>query len=177
MLDDPVRPSPDMLVLARAYRDGIAALLRKGGAASGPDLAESPSMHLPGVPQSWRDGVSLLAALPAPDGITPARWAVLAATCARLLRDHGAELNRGGWDTLDVFGLHRLVPLRRRDCMRLAWLLDGRVIGLITPETVAVFAAGDHTLRAWRMGQQARREAVPAWALLRTECELDHGGV
>lgn len=37
---------------------------------------------------------------------------VLAATSARLLRDHGAELHGAKWDALDVFGCTQLRPPR-----------------------------------------------------------------
>ena len=47
--------------------------------------------------------------------------------------------------------------------MGLAILLNGRPTGAITTETVEIVVPGGHTLRAWRMGQQARREAVVAW--------------
>lgn len=157
----PVPPKPPPRPRKRAKRKPDA-----------PGLAEPP----PGVPATWCEGMTLLATLKVPVDIAPHRWALFLSDAARLLHDHGAELNRGGWDALDLFGLHRSVPLTRPDCMGLAWLLNGRGIGLITPETVAVLAVGGHTLRAWRMGQQARREAVPAWALVRTECDLDRGG-
>lgn len=58
---------------------------------------------MPGVPRAWCEGVALLAALPAPDTITPARWAVLAATSVRLLRDHGEVLDLAP----DVIGMRR----------------------------------------------------------------------
>ena len=48
---------------------------------------------LPSVPPEWCRGVALLATRPAPDAITPARWAFLAATSARLLRDYGTALH------------------------------------------------------------------------------------
>ena len=50
--------------------------------------------------------MALLTTRPAPDTITPARWAVLAATFTWLLRDHGATLPGNGWDAVAVFGLH-----------------------------------------------------------------------
>ena len=36
---------------------------------------------------------------------------VLAATAARLLRDHGTELHGAGWGVLDLFGLHPTAPM------------------------------------------------------------------
>jgi len=62
------------------------------------------------VPLDWCEGVALLAALLAPDSITPHRWRMFQATAARLLHDHGAELHAAGWDALDAFGLHAATP-------------------------------------------------------------------
>ena len=181
--DRPELLSPDLRTSLAAHRPAVLQVLVRAAAERDvlPAPPSRPSMAvciaaLPGVPATWCEGVSLLSTLTIPDDIAPHRWALFLSDAARLLHEHGAELKRAGWDALDVFGLHRLMPQRRPDCMGLAWLLDDRGIGLITPETAAVIAAGGHTLRAWRMGQQARREAVPAWALVRTECELDGGG-
>lgn len=65
----------------------------------------------------------MLAILPAPPGIPPRRWTILAATSARLLRDHGAELHGAGWDALDLFGLHPTAPATNPPGWGLAWLL------------------------------------------------------
>ena len=45
------------------------------------------------VPLDWCRGGALLATRTAPPTILPRRWAVLAATSARLLRGHGAALH------------------------------------------------------------------------------------
>lgn len=60
---------------------------------------------------------------PAPDGIVPRRYTALAATSARLPRDHGAALHGGGWDSLDVFGLNAKAPAANPSGMGVAWLL------------------------------------------------------
>ena len=126
------------------------------------------SKLLPGVPAAWCQGVARLAVLAAPDSITPARWAALAATSARMLREHGAALHWAGWDGLDLFGLHRSALAARTDCMGLAWLLDGPVAS-ITTEAVMMLATGGHALRVTRMGSQARLLAVPAWDLAKAD--------
>ena len=94
---------------------------------------------LPGVPLHWREGVGLLATVPAPSAVPPRRWAALAASAFRLVRDHGAELHTAGWNALDLFGLHSIAPLANPTGWGLAWLLGaaGEVLD-VAPEAVGM---------------------------------------
>ena len=65
---------------------------RAGGLSAVADAPPDTVPTLPGVPPEWCRGVALLASRPAPDAIHPRRRAILAATSAELLRDHGAVL-------------------------------------------------------------------------------------
>ena len=86
---------PDLLPTAlrdslAAHRPAVVVLLAEppeqaARAHGGGDLSRT----LPGVPLDWCEGVALLAARTAPPMILPGRWAVLATTSARLLRDRG----------------------------------------------------------------------------------------
>jgi len=67
--------------------------------------------------------VALLATMPAPPPIPPWRWAVLAVTSARLLREHGAALHGAGWDAIALFGLDRSAPASYPPGWGLVWLL------------------------------------------------------
>ncbi len=121
-----------------------------------------------GVSAEWREGVALLAALPPPGGITPARWAALAATSTYLLQSHGAELHRAGWDTLDLFGLHRRAPATNPAGWGLAWLLGaaGEVLD-VAVNTVGMRRGPDGARLTFRRGcKAARAGVVPAWAIL-----------
>ncbi len=115
------------------------------------------------MPLDWCEGVTRLAMAPPLTSIAPDRWRLFHTDAVRVLHQHGAELHTAGWDALDLFGLHPVASATRLDCMRLAMLLDSRRLNAITPETVGIVTAGGHSLRVWRMGQQARREAVMAW--------------
>lgn len=123
-----------------------------------------PPQALIGVPAAWCEGVTRLAATPCLAGVTPGRWRVFCADAAGVLRGHGAELHALGWDVLDLFGLHCRAPAVRPDCMGLAWLLNGRRVGPITPETVGIVTQSGGLLRMRRLGAQARRETVAAWS-------------
>jgi len=83
--------------------------------------------------------LALLATLPAPPTIPPRRWAVLAATSARLLRDHGAALHGAGWDALHLFGLDATALATNSPGWGLAWLLGehGEVLD-VAPEAVGM---------------------------------------
>ena len=133
----------------RAYRRSLppklspAARRKPGTAMHAHDDArtalEAASTRLPGVPADWCKGVGLLATVPAPPTIPPRRWATLAASAFRLIRDHGAELHTAGWDALDLFGLHSIAPLANPTGWGLAWLLGvaGEVLD-VAPEAVGM---------------------------------------
>ena len=157
-----LRPPDAVLALARAHRDGIGAVLRGEADMPAPpptplhvlagEAVEQgfPELHacaracisqqsLPGVPLDWCEGVGLLATVPAPPTILSRRWAALAASAFRLVRDHGAELHTAGWDALDLFGLHSIAPLANPTGWGLAWLLGvaGEVLD-VAPEAVGM---------------------------------------
>ena len=183
-------PPLELLSLARAHRDGIAALLanRAQQAARGGFVPDSPAAPLPlipartgfapvpdppGVPRDWRVGVARLATMPSPAVIPPRRWTTLAATSARLLRDHGAALHGAGWDTLDLFGLHAVAPTTNPPGWGLAWLLGehGEVLDL-APDVIGMRQApGGARLAYWRPGASARAGVVTAW-LLKTHAKV-----
>ncbi len=130
--------------------------------------ARLPALALPGVPPlDWSRGVARLATRPAPPTIPPRRWAVLAATSARLLRDHGAELHAHGWDVLDVFGLHAVAPADHPSGWSLAWLLGahGAVLD-VSPAVVGMTREPDGARLAYRRTQVlARAGCLPVWDL------------
>lgn len=122
---------------------------------------------LPSVPADWCKGVALLSTMTAPDTVPPPRWATLAATSARLLRDHGAELHRAKWDVLDLFGLHWLAPVANPTGWGLAWLMGstGRVVD-VSGEAIGMCREPGGTRMAFRRRTAlARAGTVPAWVL------------
>ena len=175
--DRPDLLPPDLRDSLAAHRPGVVALLAEPAAASpGPRMegcgrvADAPppaAASLPGVPLGWCEGVTRLATMPTPDSIAPARWAVLAVTSARLLRDHGAALHGAGWGVLDVFGLHHAAPMTHPPAWGLAWLLGERGEVL----DIAPDAAGmRREPRGWRLVCVRRTGgpppgSVPAWKL------------
>lgn len=127
--------------------------------------AHRPPEALPGVPAAWCEGIALLISQPSPASIMAHRWCLFQADAARVLRQHGAELDAAGWDGLALFGLHRTAPAVRPDCMGLAWLLQGRDVGTVTPQTVGILTPTSGTQRMWKPGDHARRETTLAWQL------------
>lgn len=127
--------------------------------------SERSEQAVPKAPVAWSVGISHLLDTSSPSSVDPHRWARFRADAERVLIHHGTELHAAGWDTLDVFGLHAVAPEHRPDAAGLAWLLRGRGVGRITAETVEIVTRSGATLRTWRVGQQARREAVLAWEL------------
>lgn len=179
---------PDLLPSAlrdslAAHRHAVVALLAERhpvqalmqGAPPPDATADRPRTHgggdpspaLPGVPLDWSEGVGSLASRPAPPTIAPRRWAVLAATSARLLRDHGAALHAAHWDTIALFGLHPDAPATNPAGWGVAWLLGehGEVLD-VAPDVIGM----RREPRGWRMVCVRRPGGpppgiVPAWAL------------
>ena len=112
---------------------------RKPGTPPGAAAAPMAGHSLSGVPVDWCNGVARMATMTAPNTITPARWAVLAATSARLLRDHGAALHGARWDAVAVFGLHPTAPMTHPPGWGLVWLLGehGEVLD-VAPDAVGM---------------------------------------
>ena len=177
-------PPPDMLVLARAHRDGIAALLAGKAQqaararfvlnAPGATLplnpahkADAPISESPGVPPDWCRGMALLAVRPAPHAIQSWRWSVLAATAARVLRAHGAALHGAGWDAIALFGLHHAAPMTHPPGWGLAWLLGehGEVLDVSLDAVGMRQGPGGARLAYRRPGASARAGMVLAWLL------------
>lgn len=155
-----------------AHRQAVVMLLAERPMQAAPSPAavqdvpqSAPS--LPGVPSEWRRGVALLANLPAPTSIPARRWAILAATSARLMRDHGAALHAAGWDALDLFGLDLTAPATNPPGWGLAWLLSehGEVLD-VTPHVVGIRRTPDGARLAYRKRSAAARAgAAVAWTL------------
>lgn len=146
----------------------LGALGGLGGGALAFAKTMPPVAVVSDVPAAWREGVASLAALTPPSGITPARWAALAATSTYLLQSHGPELHRAGWDALDLFGLHRRAPATNPAGWGLAWLLGaaGEVMD-VTSDAVGMRRRPDGARLAFRRNEGAVRAGVaPAWALV-----------
>lgn len=180
----PDRLSPDLRDNLAAHRTAVVALLtilpmHPAHAWRCPTMPNAPPLALArhGVPPEWCDGVALLATMPAPIAIPSRRWAVLAATSARLLRDHGATLHGATWDALDLFGLHQYAPATNPPGWGLAWLLGeiGEVLD-VSPDAAGVRCGPNGVRLAFRHRcAAARAGVVPAWMLppcARLDCRM-----
>lgn len=128
----------------------------------------TPVQPWPGVPLAWGEGVALLAARPAPEGVTPPRWRMFQATAARLLRNHGAVLHAAGWTDIDLFGLHATAPAANPPGWGLTWLMGahGEVLD-VSPDAVGMRQGPDGARLAYRRrSAMARAGIVPAWQLI-----------
>jgi len=177
---------PDLLPTAlrdslAARRPAVVALLaaqaaqlsqpRARGYVLVADAPPPATPALPGVPPNWCKGLALLTTRPAPPTIPPRRWAVLAATCARLLQDHGAALHGAGWDALDLFGLNITAPATNPPGWGLAWLLGehGEVLD-VAPDVIGMRWGPDGARLVFRRTHASTKVAiVPAWKLIEVQ--------
>ena len=131
------------------------------------DIPPDTVFTLPGVPPEWCRDVTLLASRPAPDTIQPRRWAILAATSARLLRNDGAALHGARWDAVALFGLHPTAPMTHPPGWCLAWLLGehGEVLD-VAADAVGLCRQPDGArLVCRRRAGLPPAGIVPAWEL------------
>ena len=140
----------------------ILQAARRGFGAPG----QAPVAPL-GVPLDWCEGVALLAARTAPPMILPGRWAVLAATSARLLQDHGAELHGAGWPALALFGLDRSAPASYPPGWGLVWLLGehGEVLDISAGVIWLRWKPDGARMAFYRQHGTGRAGTVLAWLL------------
>ncbi len=157
------------LAAVRAYRripppKPPRAARRKGPPARAPgDLSRT----LPGVPLDWCEGVALLAVRTAPPTILPGRWAVLATTSERTLREHGAALHGAGWPALALFGLDRSAPASYPPGWGLVWLLGehGEVLDISAGVIWLRWKPDGARMAFYRQHGAARAGTVLAWLL------------
>jgi hypothetical protein len=115
--------------------------------------------------QEWWAGVGVLAEADAPpEGFSPGRWDEVVADAWRLLRDYGAVAAFFGWDTLDLFGCHPIVPAARVDCKGLALLMCGGMITSMS-DTRAHIGWPSSALLTFR--RHGNHNGVPLWEVCR----------
>lgn len=110
-------------------------------------------------------GVVYLAATSPSDSIAPADGQPWPRPRPNLLRSHGPELYRAGWDALDLFGLHRHAPVTSPAGWGLAWLRGSAgEMRDVAPGVVQMRRGSDGArLIFWRGCAVARAGVVPAW--------------
>ena len=90
--------------------------LQGGGLRTMPAMPTPTVAPIPAALVPWHDGAIRLQATSPPAGFSKARWMRAGLNAARLVENNGAALQAAGWDTLDLFGVHRFVPGTRPDC-------------------------------------------------------------
>jgi hypothetical protein len=114
------------------------------------------------LPKEWRDALARIESRARPVGISAERWTQAVADAVYLVREWGAALARCGWMLSDLFSAHPIKPLARYDAMGICLLLQGRKIGPIDADRIAIRQPGEAVLHF-----QARTcpEAVMLWDL------------
>jgi hypothetical protein len=115
-------------------------------------------------PPEWAYALTGLEARARPDSIPAERWAQAVADAGYLVRELGAAPDRCGWTLADIFSAHRERPLARYDCMGLVLLLEGRKIGPIDQDQIAIRQPGGNSLR-FRIRQMPTSETMMLWDL------------
>ncbi len=99
-----------------------------------------------GVPGEWVQGVADLLAVACPASCPDAKWQALREDAYRFLSGWAAQAHRLGWTAFDLFGVHRIRPRARFDCMGLVPLLRGREVAALSEDQAAIKTANDKTL-------------------------------
>jgi hypothetical protein len=98
----------------------------------------------------------------APHGFTADMWRQLGEDAVRFLDRWGSEAGRLGWTTLDLFGVHPIVPTARYDAMGLVPLIRGREVISITDRSASTRGSSGACLSYVR---GLRVHAVLVWSL------------
>lgn len=97
-----------------------------------------------------------------PKGFAFDRWALICLDCARLLEQHGADLHRFGWSSIDAFGAHRDAPAVAVRRYGLGLLLGGGEVVEMTADHARIKRPSGALLTFMRT---ANPGAVPIWAV------------
>ena len=120
----------------------------------------APSPAMPLALQSWNEGVTRLQHMQPLPGFSIFAWALLKRGCAELLLDWGAELERLGWATCEVWGCHPAAPGPAVHVYGLGlFVRDGAVVR-VTADGAIIRTAGG-ALQSYT--RRAHPEAVPIW--------------
>jgi hypothetical protein len=151
-------PSPAAIaaVAANQPNAAIAAVAARGGVEN--------REHATAPPADWREALAQLETRPRPESIPAERWTQAVADASYLVHDWGQALFRCGWTLADLFSAHQEKPLTRFDAMGLGLLLQGRKIGPIDQDRIAIRQLGGAVLH-FRRPRVSVAETVMLWKL------------
>ena len=151
-------PSPAAIaaVAANQPNAAIAAVAARGGVEN--------REHATAPPPDWREALAQLETRPRPESMPAERWTQAVADASYLVHDWGQALFRCGWTLSDIFSTHQEQPLARFDAMGLCLLLQGRKIGPIDQDRIAIRQLGGAVLH-FRRPRVSVAETVMLWKL------------
>jgi hypothetical protein len=92
-----------------------------------------------GAPRTWAEALAQLDPANSPADVPLARWQQFIDDCGRFLDlGWGNRAEAFGWGPLDLFGCDRERPLARCDHMGLLWILQGRKLVALTPDSAKI---------------------------------------
>ena len=121
-----------------------------------------PSPAMPPALQSWNEGIARLQRMAALPGFSIFAWALIKRGCAELLLDWGAELQRLGWATCEVWGCHPSAPGPAVHVYGLGLLVRDGAVVRVTADAAIIRTAGG-ALQSYT--RRTHPEAVPIWTL------------
>ena len=92
-----------------------------------------------GARRPWAEALARLDPANPPADVPLARWQQFIDDCGRFFDLGWANLaEASGWGPLDLFGCDRERPLARHDHMGLLWILQGRKLVALTPDSAKI---------------------------------------
>ena len=110
----------------------------------------------------WSVGVADLARMTPLDGFTSMQWGLIGQDAAELLRTHGTDMRRLGWNAADAFGIHPDALGRAVRAWGLALLLDGGRVMDVTENGAKIERANGVRQSFTRRSGSG---AVPIWEI------------
>ena len=118
-----------------------------------------------GAPRTWAEALARLDSANPPVDVPLARWQQFVDDCGRFLDLGWANRAEAcGWGPLDLFGCDRERPLARYDHMGLLWILQGRKLVALTPDSAKIDTLTG-SLQTYRRVPIGSDRIVLAWEL------------
>ena len=119
------------------------------------------------APRDWANGYARLCTLPRHPDYTETRWQGLIDDAGLFLDQWATQVDRLGWKTQEVFGVHHAKPSTRIDLQGLVPCIRGRKVVAVTADSATIETITGARQRIFRRADTNSPGRVAVW-------EIDH---
>ncbi len=118
-----------------------------------------------GAPRAWAEGYARLCTLPRPPDYTETRWQGLIDDAGLFLDQWATQVDRLGWKTQEVFGVHHAKPSTRIDLQGLVPCIRGRKVVAVTANSATIETITGARQRIFRRTDAQSPGRVAVWEI------------